>query len=127
MNLRRRLRLPWPFVFATKRISLQIALTVTGRDEYGSIFAERVLTENVSKDGGCLLFRRDLRRMQSFRIEAWKGALSRPSRWCMYYRRRDIPASAFNWIEIRKMSGLTVMRENSVGESLGYRLDSPYS
>ena len=78
MNLRRRLRLPWPFVFATKRISLQIALTVTGRDEHDSIFVDQVLTENVSKDGGCLLFRRDLRRMQSFRIEARRGALSRP-------------------------------------------------
>jgi hypothetical protein len=36
VNLRRRLRLPWPFVFDTKRISLQIPLTVTGRDEHDS-------------------------------------------------------------------------------------------
>ncbi len=42
MNLRRRLRLPWPFVFATKRISLQIPLTVTGRDEHDSVFASGV-------------------------------------------------------------------------------------
>jgi hypothetical protein len=42
VNLRRRLRLPWPFVFATKRISLQIPLTVTGRDEHDSVFASGV-------------------------------------------------------------------------------------
>ncbi|HEX2522367.1 MAG TPA: hypothetical protein VHP35_09585 [Terriglobia bacterium] len=41
-ELRRRLRLPWPFVFATKRISLQIPLTVTGRDEHDSVFASGV-------------------------------------------------------------------------------------
>jgi hypothetical protein len=92
--------------FCQKKISLQIALTVTGRDKYGSVFADQVLTENVSKDGGCLPFRRDLRRMQSFRIEAWRGALSRPGPMAHVLReRRDIPASAFNWIEIRKMSG----------------------
>jgi hypothetical protein len=50
----------------TKGIALQIPLTVTGRDEHGSLFAERVITENIFKDGGCLLFRRDLRRAQSF-------------------------------------------------------------
>ena len=48
----------------TKRISLQIPLMVTGRDEHGTVFADQVLTENVSKDGGCLIFSRDLRRMQ---------------------------------------------------------------
>jgi len=36
-------------------------------------------------------------------------------------------ASAFNWIEIRKVSGLAVMRENGIDESLGYRLDCLYS
>jgi hypothetical protein len=46
----------------TRRITLQIPLMITGRDEHGSVFADHVLTENVSKDGGCLLFRRDLRR-----------------------------------------------------------------
>jgi hypothetical protein len=49
VNLRQRLRLPWAFVFATKGISMQIPLTVTGRDEYGSVFADQVLTENVYK------------------------------------------------------------------------------
>ena len=80
----------------TKRISLQIPLTVTGRDEHGTVFADQVMTENVSKDGGCLLFSRDLRRMQSFRIEAQKGAhFLAEVRWCMYYARRDIRRVGF--------------------------------
>jgi hypothetical protein len=71
-------------------------LTITGRDEHGSVFADHVLTENVSKDGGCLLFRRDLRRMQSFRIEGKKGTrLFAQVRWCMYYARRDIRRVGF--------------------------------
>jgi len=91
----------------TKRISLQIPLTVTGRDEHGTVFADQVMTENVSKDGGCLLFSRDLRRMQSFRIEAQKGArFLAEVRWCMYYARRDIrrvgfqiePTSKNEWV-----------------------------
>ena len=78
------------------RITLQIPLTITGRDEHGSAFADHVLTENVSNDGGCLLFGRDLRRMQSFRIEAQKGArFLAQVRWCMYYARRDIRRVGF--------------------------------
>ena len=56
-----------------KRIPLQICLTVTGRDEYGSAFVDQVLTENVSKDGGCLLLSRDLRRTQSLGIKGQNG------------------------------------------------------
>ena len=48
MNLRRRLRLPWPLFWHKKNL-LQIALTVTGWDEHNSVFADQVLTENVSK------------------------------------------------------------------------------
>ena len=54
---------------SAKRIPLQVPLTVTGRDEHGTAFADQVRTENVSIDGGCLLFNRDLRRNQSFKIE----------------------------------------------------------
>lgn len=80
----------------TKRISLQIPLMVTGRDEHGTVFADQVLTENVSKDGGCLIFSRDLRRMQAFKIEAQKGArFLAQVRWCMYYARRDIRRVGF--------------------------------
>jgi hypothetical protein len=60
---------------SAKRIPLQIRLTVTGRDEHGTAFADQVRTENVSIDGGCLLFNRDLRRNQSFKIEGQNGAL----------------------------------------------------
>lgn len=74
----------------TKRITLQIPLTITGLDEYGSAFADQVLTENVSKDGGCLLFSRDLRRAQSFRIQGQNGTrFLAQVRWCMYYARRN--------------------------------------
>ena len=73
-----------------KRIPLQICLTVTGRDEYGSAFVDQVLTENVSKDGGCLLFSRDLRRTQSLRIQGQNGTrFLAEVRWCMYYARRN--------------------------------------
>ena len=75
---------------SAKRISLQICLTVTGKDEYGTPFADLVRTENVSIDGGCLLLNRDLRRNQSFRIEGQNGArFVARVRWCMYYFRQD--------------------------------------
>jgi len=38
---------------STKRISLRIPVTVSGRDEHGSVFADKVLTEN--KRGRLLL------------------------------------------------------------------------
>jgi hypothetical protein len=73
-----------------KRIPLQICLTVTGQDEYGSAFVDQVLTENVSKDGGCLLLRRDLRRTQSLGIQGQNGTrFLAKVRWCMYYARRN--------------------------------------
>jgi hypothetical protein len=73
-----------------KRVPLQISLTVTGRDEYGTAFVDLVRTENVSIEGGCLLFSRDLRRNQSLRIEGQNGArFFARVRWCMYYFRQD--------------------------------------
>jgi len=73
-----------------KRIPLQICLTVTGRDEYGSAFVDQVLTENVSKDGGCLLLSRDLRRTQSLKIQGQNGTgFLAEVRWCMYHARRN--------------------------------------
>jgi hypothetical protein len=75
---------------STKRIPLQIRLTATGKDEYGTAFADQVRTENLSIDGGCLLLNRDLRRNQSFRIEGQNGArFVARVRWCMYYFRQD--------------------------------------
>ena len=92
---------------SAKRIPLQVPLTVTGRDEHGTAFADQVRTENVSVDGGCLLFNRDLRRNQSFKIEGQNGGrfIARV-RWCMYYFRQDIrrvgfqldPDSKESWI-----------------------------
>ena len=76
---------------SAKRIPLQVLLTVTGRDEHGTAFADPVRTENISIDGGCLLFNRDLRRNQSFKIEGLNGAcFVARVRWCMYYFRQDI-------------------------------------
>jgi hypothetical protein len=75
---------------SAKRIPLQIRLTVTGKDEYGTAFADQVRTENLSIDGGCLLLNRDLRRDQSFRIEGQNGTrFVAKVRWCMYYFRQD--------------------------------------
>ena len=81
---------------SAKRIPLQILLTVTGSDEHGTAFADQVRTENVSIDGGCLLFNRDLRRNQSFKIEGQNGGrfIARV-RWCMYYFRQDIRRVGF--------------------------------
>ena len=73
-----------------KRIPLQICLTVTGQDEYGSAFVDQVLTENVSKDGGCLLLSRDLRRTQSLGIKGQNGTrFLAEVRWCMFYAHRN--------------------------------------
>ena len=92
---------------SAKRIPLQILLTVTGSDEHGTAFADQVRTENVSVDGGCLLFNRDLRRNQSFEIEGQNGGrFVARVRWCMYYFRQDIrrvgfqldPDSKESWI-----------------------------
>ena len=75
---------------SAKRIPLQIRLTVTGKDEYGTAFADQVRTENLSIDGGCLLLNRDLRRNQSFRIEGEnRDRFVARVRWCMYYFRQD--------------------------------------
>ena len=72
------------------RIPLQICLTITGRDEYGAAFVDQVLTENVSKDGGCLLLSRDLRRTQSLRIQGQNGTrFLAEVRWCRYYAGRN--------------------------------------
>ena len=92
---------------SAKRIPLQVLLTVTGRDEHGTAFAAPVRTENISIDGGCLLFNRDLRRNQSFKIEGLNGAsFVARVRWCMYYFRQDIRRVGFqldtdskkNWV-----------------------------
>jgi len=91
----------------TRRVFLQVPLTITGRDEYGSAFSDHVLTENVSKDGGCLLFSHDLRRKQSFKIEGKNGTrFLAQVRWCMYFPRRNTrrvgfqldPTSKNEWV-----------------------------
>jgi len=75
---------------SAKRIPLQIRLTVSGRDEHGTAFADQVRTENLSVDGGCLLLNRDLRRNQSLRIEGQNGArFVARVRSCMYYFRQN--------------------------------------
>jgi len=69
----------------TRRVRLQIPLTLVGFDQYGTPFTDHVQTENVSKNGGCLLFDRDLRRNQSIRIEARNGTqFSAKVRWCVH-------------------------------------------
>ena len=97
---------------SAKRIRLQIYLTVTGRDEYGSAFVDQVLTENVSKDGGCLLLSRDLRRMQSLRIQGQNGTrFLAEVRWCMFYAHRNARHVGFtrpefqNWLGHRRSAG----------------------
>src|SRR5262249_24440801 len=83
---------------SAKRIPLRICLTVTGRDEYGWTFVDQVLTENVSKDGGCLLLSRNLRRMQSLRIQGQNGTrFLAEVRWCMYYARRNARRVGFQF------------------------------
>jgi hypothetical protein len=73
-----------------KRVRLQIPLLVTGRDEHGRPFADCVLTANVAEGGGCFFFNRDLRRNQSFKIEAQNGSRSPAKvRWGIYYIKQD--------------------------------------
>ena len=97
---------------SAKRIPLQVPLTVTGRDEHGTTFADPVRTENVSIDGGCLLFNRDLRRNQSFRIEGLNGTcfIARV-RWCMYYFRQDIRRVGFQLDTDSKKSWVLTNRD----------------
>ena len=92
---------------STKRISLRIPVTVSGRDEHGSVFADQVLMDNVSKEGGCFWFPRDLSRKQLFRIEGMHGArFLAHVRWCIYYARRNTrrvgfqldPTSIYGWV-----------------------------
>ena len=97
---------------SAKRIPLQIRLTVTGKDEYGSAFADQVRTENVSIDGGCLLLNRDLRRNQSFRIEGQNGArFVARVRWCMYYFRQDTRRVGFQLEADCKKSWVLINRD----------------
>ena len=75
---------------SAKRIRLQIPLIVTGLDEHGRPFADRVLTANVAEGGGCFVFSRDLRRNQSLKIEAQNGSrFLAKVRWCTYYIKQD--------------------------------------
>ena len=80
---------------SAKRIPLQVPLTVTGRDQHGTAFADQERTENVSIDGDCLLFNRDLRRNQSLKIEGQNGGRFIARSRCMYYFRQDIRRVGF--------------------------------
>jgi hypothetical protein len=95
---------------STKRVSLRIPVTVCGRDEHGSVFADQVLMENASNRGR---FTRDLSRKQSLRIEGMNGSrFLAHVRWCCYYARRNSrrvgfqldPTSIEGWVigEARK-------------------------
>jgi len=68
-----------------RRVKLRIPLILTGFDQYGMPFIDRVQTVNVSRTGGCLVFDRDLRRNQSIRLEARNG-MQFPAkvRWCVH-------------------------------------------
>jgi hypothetical protein len=97
---------------SAKRIPLQIGLTVTGKDEYGTAFADQVRTENLSIDGGCLLLNRDLRRNQSFRIEGQNGdRFVARVRWCMYYFRQDTRRVGFQLETDTKKSWVLTNRD----------------
>jgi len=97
---------------SAKRIPLQIPLTVTGQDEYGTAFADQVRTENVSIDGGCLLFSRDLRRNQTVRIEGQNGVrFVAKVRWCMYYIRQNTRRVGFQLDTDSKTSWVLSNRE----------------
>ena len=97
---------------SAKRIRLQIPLTVTGYDEYGTAFADQVRTENVSIDGGCLLFSRDLRRNQTVRIEGQNGVrFVAKVRWCMYYFKQDTRRVGFQFDTESKKSWVLTNRD----------------
>jgi hypothetical protein len=91
---------------SAKRIPLQIRLTVTGKDEYGTAFADQVRTENLSIDGGCLLLNRDLRRNQSLRIEGQTApALLRRYDGVCTTSDKIPDVSVFNWKQTPRRVG----------------------
>ena len=95
-----------------KRIPMQLCLTVTGKEEYGSAFADQVRTENLSIDGGCLLLNRDLRRNQSLRIDGQNGArFVARVRWRMYYFRQDTRRVGFQLDSDSKKSWVLINRD----------------
>jgi hypothetical protein len=82
---------------------MQIALTITGGDEHGSVFGcpHRQCFHN----GHCLPFGRDLRRKQLFRIEGQNGTGFSPrSDGACITLEATLAASVFSLIQTRDVN-----------------------
>ena len=95
---------------STKRITLRIPVTVSGRDEHGSVFADQVLMENASKEGGCFWFTRDLGRKQYSESKGRMAAVSWPtSDGVATTPEETLGESAFSSIQPLSRDGSSVM------------------
>jgi hypothetical protein len=56
-----------------KRVSLNVQMEISGRDEHGFRFLCTASTHNVSTEGGCLLIPKDLARGELIRLAGPKG------------------------------------------------------
>lgn len=59
----------------SKRIPLQIRFKVAGKDENGFAFEEYADSVDLSVGGGCLLFRRDIKKGENLSLYSPKGSL----------------------------------------------------
>jgi hypothetical protein len=93
---------------SAKRVRLQTPLIVTGLDKHGTAFVDRVMTENVSEDGGCVVINRDLRRNEPLKIEAHDGTrFTAKVRWCVYYIWQDTRRVGFQ-LDVSSKNGWVI-------------------
>src|SRR5262245_47990877 len=75
----------------SKRIPLCIRFKVSGRDENGFVFEEYAESVDVSAGGGCLIFKKDIKRGENLKLLGPKGGLFLVNvRWFRYDMRKNI-------------------------------------
>lgn len=75
----------------SKRVPLRIRFKVSGKDENGFVFEEYAESVDVSTDGGCLIFMKDIKKGETLKLYSPKGGLFLVSvRWFRYDMRKNI-------------------------------------
>jgi hypothetical protein len=75
----------------SKRVPLRIRFKVSGKDEYGFAFEDYVETIDISAGGGCLIFKKDVKKGDNLKLYSPKGtAFLINVRWFRYDMRKNM-------------------------------------
>jgi PilZ domain len=75
----------------SKRVPLRIRFKVSGRDEYGFTFEDYVETIDISAGGGCLIFKKDVKKGDNLKLYSPKGTPFLINvRWFRYDMRKNM-------------------------------------